>query len=176
MSEVRPQILSVQLTRHIRKLALLQLGLPKDRIRIVEPVLHPPVLLDMIQIDETTRKRIPVRRGQDTPPPQFQRFLLLQIVLVLGVQDSVGKCLTGSDAEKIPGETRAVAVDVVESGSFLGGDAGAHGAHGQAHAFVGVDEVGEHLRSGGDGDTGLVAEFVKAALDAQVGEPVLAVL
>lgn len=48
--------------------------------------------------------------------------------------------------------------------------------HGQAHALVRIDEVGEDLGGCGDGDATLVSELVEAALHAQIGQPVLAVL
>ena len=38
----------LQGTRDIRKLALLQLSLPEDRIGVHETVLNPPILLDVV--------------------------------------------------------------------------------------------------------------------------------
>ena len=96
--------------------------------------------------------------------------------MVLSVQHTICKCLTGTHTEEVSGEASAVGIDVIECGSFFWGDTSAHGAHGQTHALVAVDEVGEDLRGGGDGDAALVAEFVEAALHAEVGEPVLAIL
>ncbi len=117
-----------------------------------------------------------MRRRENTPPAQLQRLLLGQIIPILGIQDAIRERLSGPDAEQIAREARAVRVDVVEGRSFLGGDAGAHGAHGETHAFVGVDEVREDFRRGGDGDAAFVPQFVESALHAEVGEPVLTVL
>lgn len=139
-------------------------------------MLNPPILLDMIQINEPPRIRIAMRRRENTPPPQLQRLLLSQIIPILRIQHAVRKRLAGPDAEQIPRQPRAVRVDVVERGPFLRRDAGAHGAHGQAHAFVRVHEVREDLGRRGDGDAAFVAELVQPALHAEVGEPVLAVL
>lgn len=138
-------------------------------------MLDPARLLDMVQVDETTRVRITVRRRQDTPLAQLQRLLVRQIVLVLGIQHTVGKSLTTAHAEQVARQPRAVAVDVVQRGALLLGHAGAHGAHAEALALVAVDEVGQDLAGGGDADAALVAELVQAALHAQPGEPVLAV-
>lgn len=157
---------SNQLARHIRELALLQLRLPENRIRVIEPMLDPPLLLNMIQVNIPTRIRIPMRRSQDTASPQLQRLLLGQIVLILRIQHTVRKGLSRADTEQVARQPRAVGVDVVERGAFGGGDARAHGAHGEAHAFVAVDYVGEDLGGGGDGDAALLAELVEAALHA----------
>lgn len=139
-------------------------------------MLDPAILLDMIQINKPPRISVPMRRRQDTPPPQLQRLLLPQIIPILGIQHPVRKRLPGPDAKEIPRQSRAVRIDVVERRTLLRRDAGAHGAHGETHAFVGVDEVGEDLGRGRDGDAALVPEFVQSALHAEVGEPVLAVL
>jgi hypothetical protein len=48
--------------------------------------------------------------------------------------------------------------------------------HAQTHALVRVDEVGEDLGGGSDGDAALVAQLVQTALHTEVGKPVLAVL
>jgi hypothetical protein len=53
---------------------------------------------------------------------------------------------------------------LLERRAFGGSDTCAHGAHGETHAFVGVDEVGEDFGGGCDGDAALVAEFVESAL------------
>ena len=138
-------------------------------------MVRPALLLNVVQVDEPTRKGVPVRGGEDTPPAQLERILAGQVVVVLGVEHAVGKCLTGANAEQVPGKARAVAVDVVKGGAFLRGDARAHGAHAEAHALVRVDEVGEDLGGGGDADAALVPELVQAALHAEPSEPELAV-
>jgi hypothetical protein len=120
----------IQLTRNIRELALLQLGLPENRIRVAEAMLDPSVLLDMVQVDETTRVRVTMGSCQNTPSAKLERRVVFEIVLVFSVQYTVGKRLTGSDTEEVAGKARAVAVDVVEGGAFLGGYAGAHGSLG----------------------------------------------
>jgi hypothetical protein len=144
----------LQLTCNVRELALLQFGLPEDRVRIVEAMLDPSILLDMVQVDEATRVRVTVRSSQDTSSAKLERLIVLQVVLILCVEHAVGECLTRADTEEVARQTRAVAVDVVESGAFLGSDASAHGAlvnvrekrrvermdlgayHAQAHALV----------------------------------------
>jgi len=57
----------------------------------------------------------------------------------------------------------------------LGSDAGNHGSHRETHAFVAVNDVGKDFRSGGNGDSTLVAEFVETTFHAKVVEPELAV-
>lgn len=130
----------------------------------------------MIEIDEAARIGIPMRGREDAPPAQLQRLLLGQIVAIFGIEHAVRERLAGPDAEEVAGQPGAVRVDVVEGGPLLRRDAGAHGAHRQAHALVRVHEVREDLGRGGDGDAALVSELVQAALHAQVREPVLAVL
>jgi hypothetical protein len=166
----------IQLSSDVAELALLELRLPEDRVGVHETVLHPSVLLDMVQVNVTTGESVSVRRRQDTSLAKLERLLVLQVVVVFGVQHTVCESLTGADTEEVAGEACAVGIDVVERGAFFWGHAGAHGAHGQAHALVAVDEVGEDLRGGGDGNAALVAEFVEAALHAEVGEPILAIL
>jgi hypothetical protein len=187
----------LQICRHIRKLALVQLCLPEDGVGVVEAVLDPSVLLDVVEVDETSRVSVAVGGGKNTAPAELQGILVRELVLVFCIEHTVGKRLTGTNAEEVAGKTRAVAVDVVESGAFLRGHTGAHGAlktgwlaqhrrsmaaktewtyHGQSHALVGIDEVGEDLGGSGDGDAALVAELMEATLHAQVGQPVLAVL
>ncbi len=139
-------------------------------------MLHPPLLLNMIQIHAPPRIRIPMRRRQDTPPAQLQRLLLAQIIPILSIQHAVRERLAGPDAEQIPRQPRAVRVDVVQRRPLLRRDARAHSAHRQAHAFVRVYQVREDLRRRGHGDALLVAELVEAALHPEVGEPVLAIL
>lgn len=138
-------------------------------------MVRPALLLNVVQVDITTRERITVSCGKNTPPSQLESVLDAQLVVVLGVQHTVSKRLTTADAEEVAGHTGAVAVDVVQRRSLLRGDAGTHGAHAEAHALVAVDEVGEDLGGSGDADTALVTELVKAALHAQPAEPVLAV-
>ena len=123
-----PSLQTLHLRRNIRELALLQLRLPKDRVHIIEPVLDPSVLLDMIQVYETAGVGVAVHGGEDGAAAQLERFLVRQVVAVLCVEDAVGEGLAGADAEEVAAEAGAVAVDVVEGGAFLGGDAGAHGA------------------------------------------------
>lgn len=83
--------------------------------------MDPALFLDMVQVDVTTREGITVRRGKDTSPSKLESFLLGQFVTVFGVEHTVSEGLTGSDTEQVTGESCAVGVDVVESGSFLGG-------------------------------------------------------
>lgn len=130
----------------------------------------------MIQVNETTRVGIPMRRGQDTPAAQLEGLLLAQIIPIFGVQYAVGECLAGADAEEVAREAGAVAVDIIQGRAFRGRHARTHGPHGEAHTFVRVDEVGEDLGRRGHGDASFVPEFVESALHAQVRKPVLAVL
>ena len=153
-----------KLARNIRELALLQLRLPEYRVRVTEAMLHPAILLHMIQVNEPSRVGIPMRRSQNTSAPQLQRLLLAQIVSVFRVQHTICECLSRTDTEEVAGKSGAIGVDVVESGAFGGSYARAHCAHGEPHAFVGVDEVGEDFGGCGDGDAALVAEFVESAL------------
>jgi hypothetical protein len=174
IKEISPSVHSIlyaqpilhQLARNIREFALLQLRLPEYRVRITEAMLDPSILLHMIQVDETTRIRISVCRSQDTSASERQCLFFCQIVVILSIQDTVSKCLSRSNTEEVAGQTGPIGIDVVKSGPLFFCDAGAHGAHGESHAFVGIDEVGEDLGSGGNGDSALVTEFVEAALHA----------
>jgi len=125
-----------QLARNIRELALLQLRLPEDGVRIAESVLDPAVLFDVVQVDETTGESISVRSSQNTSASQRQRLLLGQIVSVFSVQHTVCECLTRSNTEEIAAETGSIRVDVVESWTFLLCDTSAHRTHRQTHSLV----------------------------------------
>ncbi len=50
-----------QFACNVRELTLLQFRLPEDRIRVAEAVLDPSILLNMIQVDETTRLGVAMR-------------------------------------------------------------------------------------------------------------------
>jgi hypothetical protein len=116
-----------QLACDVGELALVQLRVPEDGVGVVEAVLDPAVLLDVVQVDETTRVGVTVRRGQDTAATELQGLGVLEVVLVFGVEHTVCECLTRADTEEVAGQTSAVAVDVVEGGALLWGDTGAHG-------------------------------------------------
>lgn len=156
----------LQLARDVGKLALLQLRLPEYRVRISEAVLHPSLFLNMVQVDKTTRVGITMRSRQDTSSSELQGILNAQVIVVLGVQHTIRKSLTGTYAEQVSLKPGTVAVDVVQRRAFLLGHAGAHGAHAESHALVAVDQVGEDLAGGGDADAALVSELVEAALHA----------
>jgi hypothetical protein len=111
---------------HIRELALLQLRLPKDRIHITKAMLHPPILFNMVQVDKPTGVRVPMHSSQDTAASELERFLGRKVISVLGIEDAISEGLTGADAEEVASEASAIAVDVVQGGSFLGSDTGAH--------------------------------------------------
>lgn len=64
-------------------------------------MLDPAVFLDMIQVDETTREGISVGCRKDTSPAKLQGLIILQLVLVLSVQHTVGECLTRSNTEQV---------------------------------------------------------------------------
>lgn len=138
-------------------------------------MLLPSRLLDVVQVDEATRVSITMRRRQDAPTAQLQRLLYRQVVAVLCIQHTVGKRLAGPNAEQIPRQPRTVRVNVIQRGALLLSDAGAHGAHGQTHPFVLVDQVRQDFGCSRDADAALVPQFVQAALHAQPGQPVLAV-
>lgn len=123
-----PRMILLQRACNVGELALLELRLPEDRVRVVESMLDPSVLLDVVQIDETSRVRIPMGSRQDTPSAQLERLVVFKVVLVLCVEHTVRECLTGTNTEEVASETRAVTVDVVEGGAFLRGYTGAHGS------------------------------------------------
>jgi hypothetical protein len=164
-----------QVASDIRELALLQLRLPEDGVRVTEPMLDPSILLDMVQVNKTTRVRIPMRSSKNTPAPQRQRILHRQIIRILGIQHTISKRLTTSHTEQVPRQSRPVRIDIIQRRTLLLGHTSTHGPHAQTHPLVPVDQVGQDLASGGDGDALLVPELVQAALHAQPGEPVLAV-
>jgi hypothetical protein len=116
-----------QLASDIGELALVQLGIPEDGVCVVEAVLDPSVLLDVVQVDETTRVCVTVGGSQNTPLSELQRLVVLKIVLVLGIEHTVGECLTGADTEQVAGKASTVAVDVVERRAFLRRHTRAHG-------------------------------------------------
>lgn len=98
----------LQLRRDIRELATLQLRFPENRVHIVEAVVHPALLLDVVEVDETTRVCVTVHGGQNGTSAEGQSLLLAQIVPVVGVQHTVGECLTGADTEQVAGQAGAV--------------------------------------------------------------------
>lgn len=164
-----------QLARHVGKLALLQLRLPENGVCVVEAVLLPALLLDMVQVDETTRVGISVGGCQNTSLAELEGLLNGQFVFILGIQHTVRKGLTRSDTEKVTRQTSAITVDIIQSRALLLGHTGTHGAHAQSHSLVAVDQVGEDLAGGRHADAALVTELVQTALHAQPGEPVLAI-
>ena len=103
----------LQLSGDVAELALLELGLPEDGVGVHEAVLDPAVLFDVVQVDVTTGEGVSVCRGEDTPLAQLQRLVVLQVVVVLGVQHTVCERLAGADTEQVAGEACAVGVDVV---------------------------------------------------------------
>ena len=107
-----------------------------------------------------------MRRSQNTSPAELQSLLLIQIIPVFGIQNTISECLARAHAEKVSGQTSTITVDIIQRWALRRSHAGAHGAHGETHAFVGVDEVGEDFRGCGDGDAAFVTEFVKTALHA----------
>lgn len=111
----------------------------------------------MVQVDVTTRVSISVGGGQNTSLSKLQGLLIRQIVLVLGIENTIRECLTRANAEEVARQASTVAVNIVESRAFLLGDTGAHGAHAEAHSLVTVDEVGEDLAGGGNADATLVS-------------------
>lgn len=112
--------MQLQLRCDIRKLPFLQLGLPENRVHIVESMVNPALFLDMVQVDVSTGEGITVGSSQNTPPAELEGLLLGQVVAILGVEDTVGEGLTGSDTEEVTWETGAVGVDVIEGWAFLG--------------------------------------------------------
>lgn len=132
------------------------------------------MLLDMIQIHRITRERIPMPRRINTPPPQLLRLLIRQIPMIPLIQHAIRKRASTPHTKQIALQPRPVTIDVKDRRARLV-PAADHGTHGEPHAFVRVDEVGEELGGGGDGDAFFVAEFVQATVHAEVGFPVLAV-
>lgn len=96
--------------------------------------------------------------------------------MILRVQYTICERLTRSNTEQVSSQSRSVRIDIIECWSLRWSDAGAHGTHGQPTALVRVDDVGEDLGGGCDGDAALLAELVEATLHSEVGEPVLTVL
>jgi hypothetical protein len=155
-----------QLACDVREFALLQLRLPKNGIRVAEAMLDPSILLNVIQIDETARVRISVGCRKDTSASQLKCFLLGQIISVFGIQHTICKCLSRSNAEQVPTQSCAIRIDVVKSRTLGRSDASTHCAHRQAHSFVGVNEVGKDFRGGCYGNAAFVSEFVQSTLHA----------
>src|SRR2546423_371022 len=139
---------STQLTCDIRELALLKLCLPKYWVSVREAMFHPSFLFDMVQVDEATRVGISMCRGQNAPSSKLESLFDLQVVAIFGIEYSIRKCLTRSDAKKISSKSSAVRVNVVECRTLLRCDSSNHCSHRQTHTFVGVDKVCEDLRGG----------------------------
>ena len=129
-------------------------------------MLYPPILFHMVQIDIAAGIRIPVRSSKDAPPSKLQSILHIEVVMILRVQHAIRKRLPRSHTKEIARQPCPLGVDVVECWTFLWSNASAHGAHAETHSFVAVDEVGEDLGGGRDGDAAFVAELVEAALHA----------
>lgn len=71
-------------------------------------MVHPALFLDVVEVDETTRVCVTVHGSQNGTSAQGQRLLLGQVVPVVGIQHTVGECLTGADTEQVAGEAGAV--------------------------------------------------------------------
>ena len=125
-----------QFARDVGEFALLQLRLPENRIRVAEAVLDPAVFLHMIQVDETTRVSISVCGSKNASASQRKCLLRRQIIVVFGIQYTIGKGLTRTNAEQVAAESCAVGVDVVESRTFLLRNTSTHRTHRQAHSLV----------------------------------------
>lgn len=67
---------NLQLRRNIRELAIIKLSLPEDGVHIIEAVVHPSFLLDVVKVNETTRVGITVHSGENGATAQSQRVLL----------------------------------------------------------------------------------------------------
>lgn len=98
----------LQLRCDIRELAALQLRLPENRVHIVEAVVHPALLLHVVEVDKTTRVCVTVHGGQNGTSTEGQSLQFAQIVPVVGVQHTVGECLTGPDTEQVASQAGAV--------------------------------------------------------------------
>ena len=130
----------------------------------------------MVKVDETTRVSISVRSGKNGSSSQLKRLLLCQIIMILCIQHTICESLTRSNTEQVSSQSGSVGINVVQGWTFGWSDAGAHGTHGETTALVRVDDVGEDLGGGCDGDAALLAELVETALHSEIGEPVLTVL
>lgn len=116
---------------------------------------------------------------EDAAATEFEGFFVCEIIFVLGIEDTIGKGLTGAHAEEVSGKTSAITVDVVESRSFLLGDTGTHGSlghmvsslhitnllgratyHAETHALIRVDKIGEDFGCGCYRNAALVSELV----------------
>jgi len=91
-------------------------------------MLHPPILLYVIQIDVPAGISIPMRSSQNASTSKLKCFIFGQVVSVFCIEDAIGECLARTDTEEISGKAGAVAVDVVEGGAFERCHASAHGS------------------------------------------------
>eukprot|EP00982_Pelagococcus_subviridis_P007602 30672-Pelagococcus_subviridis.AAC.3 len=136
--------------------------------------LRPPVRPHVIHAHRAAGKRVSKRRVVDRPSPQLARVLDAQIPPVPLVQHAVREQRPGPDAEPLPFQPRAVAVDVVQTRA-VEIPPGDHRPHGQPLPAVAVKRVRQQLRRAGDADALAVLELVEAALDPEVPLPELAV-
>ena len=89
-------------------------------------MLHPAILLHVIQVDEPAGEGIAMGRSQDAAAAERKGGFGVEIVVVFGVEDAVGEGLAGTNAEEVAGETSTVRVDVIQGRAFLRRDARAH--------------------------------------------------
>lgn len=61
--------------RNVRELALFQLCFPENGVHIVETVVDPAFLFDMVQVDETTLVSITVHCGKNAPTTKLEGLL-----------------------------------------------------------------------------------------------------
>jgi len=136
--------------------------------------LDPAILGDVVQIIDTTRSTVAMRRVVNRALAHINRFLQGQIRAPVIVQDTVRQQRTRPDGKVLSVQPRGVIVHVVKLGTRLV-PARDHGAHAETVTAVAHHGVCEELGGGRDGDAPSVAEFVEAALHAEFALPVGAV-
>ena len=91
-------------------------------------MLHPAILLHMIQIDESTGEGVTVSGCEDAATAERKGGIGVEIVVVFRVENAVGEGLAGADTEEVAGKTGSVRVDIIQSRALLRGDSRAHRA------------------------------------------------
>mmetsp|Transcript_18541 Transcript_18541/g.45945 ORF Transcript_18541/g.45945 Transcript_18541/m.45945 type:complete len:270 (+) Transcript_18541:124-933(+) len=132
--------------------------------------LDPTVLGHVVQVVDSSRGGIAMRRVVNGPLSEFNGLFHRQILSVVVVQDTVGVCRTTSDGKHLSLQARAIVINIIELGTLFV-PAGNHGSHRQTVSAVGSHDIRQHLGGGCHRDAAAVSELVQPALHSEVALP-----